>query len=168
MQRGALPHEPRPTPPVPQRHGRVAFLMPGVTASLRATKPELAVEQGDTLGAQLRKRRRELGLHRRDAAALLGADEKSLMWWERNEREPLERFWPGVIQYLGREPWPSPTSLGGNLLAERRRRGLTQVEAAALIGVDDGTYRFWEGGRRTPYHARTQSLLAAFIDVQPD
>lgn len=41
-------------------HSRVAFLMPGVDAALRAPKPEFATPPGDTLGAQLRRRRRSL------------------------------------------------------------------------------------------------------------
>jgi hypothetical protein len=59
--------------------------MPGVEAVLRALKPETVAEQGDTPGAQLRRRRREGGHRRIDAARL---DPKSLLWWERDAREP--------------------------------------------------------------------------------
>jgi hypothetical protein len=109
---------------------RVAFLMPGVEAALRAPKPEFGAEQGDALGAQLRRRRRELGHRRIDAAQVIGTSCKSIMWWEHNERQPLDRSWPAIIAYLGREPWPEPRTLGARLLAERRRRGLFIFEAA--------------------------------------
>jgi DNA-binding XRE family transcriptional regulator len=46
---------------------------------LHAEEPEVAGEQGDTLGAQLRRRRRELGIRQSDAASLMGADPKSVM-----------------------------------------------------------------------------------------
>src|SRR5665213_1642659 len=41
--------------------GRVAFLSPGVVVALKAMKPELIEEGRSTLGAKLRRRRRELG-----------------------------------------------------------------------------------------------------------
>jgi transcriptional regulator with XRE-family HTH domain len=136
--------------------------MPGVTANLRALKPELAAEQGDTLGAQLLRRRRELGLRRVDAAKLLGTNLKSLMWWERNDHEPLERFWPSIIRYLGREPWSPPASIGERLRAERRRRGLSIASAAAMVGVDEGTFGRWERGAWKP-QPRSMPRIALFF-----
>jgi transcriptional regulator with XRE-family HTH domain len=137
--------------------------MPNVDAALRAQRPEFAAPQGDSLGAQLRRRRRELGHRRVDAAQLIGTSCTSLNWWERDEREPLDRFWPAIIRYLGREPWPEPQSLGERLSAERRRRGLAIFEAAQLMGVDEGTWWWWESGQRTPRHLRTKALVAQFL-----
>lgn len=139
--------------------------MPGVTARLRAQKPEIAREDAETLGAQLRQRRREFGHRRIDAARLIGVDPKSLTWWERDEREPLDRSWPALIAYLGRVPWPPPTSLSEQLLAERRRRGLAIFEAAAAAGVDETTFRWWESGRRLPRYPRTKALVARFLSL---
>src|SRR5580658_6941843 len=134
--------------------------MPGVTASFNAQKPELEAENGEKLGAQLLRRRRELRHRRVDAARLIGADPKSLMWWERDEREPVDRFWPAIIGYLGREPWPEPETLGERLMAERRRRGLAIFEAAQVVGVDEGTWWWWESDRRRPRHERTIGLVS--------
>src|SRR5580658_10924801 len=136
--------------------------MPGVTASFNAQKPELEAESGETLGAQLRRRRRELRHRRIDAARLIGADPKSVMWWERNEREPLDRFWPAIIRYLGHEPWQETVTLGEQLRAERRRRGLAIFEVAQLMGVDEGTWCWWESDRRRPSHDRTIGLVSQF------
>jgi len=144
-------------------HSRVAFLMPGVEAALLAPKPELAAEQGETLAAQLLRRRRELGHRRVDAAQFIGTSWKSLMWWERAEREPSVRCWPAIIKYLAREPWPEPQSLGEQLMAERRRRGLFIFEAAALAGVDETTFGSWESGLRSPRYPRTKALVARFL-----
>jgi len=102
------------------------------------------------LGARLRLRRRELGLHREEAAAIIGAGEKSLMWWERNEREPFVHLYPGIIRFLGYEPWSVPTNLCEALLAERRRKGWNLAQAAEALGVDEGTWRRWEVGEWRP------------------
>jgi len=123
----------------------------------------LAAFRGDSLGAQLQRRRRELGHRRVDAAQLIGANCTSLKWWERNEREPLERFWPAIIAYLGHEPWEEPKTLGEQLRAERRRRGLAIFEAAAVMGVDETTFWWWECGRRSPRYPRTKELVATFL-----
>jgi transcriptional regulator with XRE-family HTH domain len=120
-------------------------------------------EQGDTLGAQLRRRRRERGHRRIDAARLIGIDPKSLLWWERDARKPLDPSWPSIIAYLGREPWRRPETLAERLLAERRRRGLSISEAAAIAGVEETTFWWWESGRRLPRYPRTKSLVAGFL-----
>lgn len=44
-------------------------MVPGIRVSLNGLKPELA---GDTVGAQLKRRRRELGLTIKEAAAIIG------------------------------------------------------------------------------------------------
>ncbi|HZL00861.1 MAG TPA: helix-turn-helix transcriptional regulator [Caulobacteraceae bacterium] len=144
-------------------HGCVAFLSPGVAVTLRAGKPELMGEMGATLGARLRRRRRELGLRQTDAAKLLGIDPKSLMWWERDAREPEDHRYPAIIAYLGEEPWPDPSGLGDQLRAERRRRGLSLKEAAHLLGVDEGTFWWWETERRRPRYPRTKALVESFL-----
>ncbi|HZL00859.1 MAG TPA: helix-turn-helix domain-containing protein [Caulobacteraceae bacterium] len=120
-------------------HDRVAFLSPGVLAVLRAAKPEVLRYSGDSLGAQLRRRRRELGIRQCDAARTMGADPKSVWWWERDGRPPLVHMYPAIIAFLGYEPWPEPETLGEALRAERRRRGLAVKQAAPLVGVDEGT-----------------------------
>ena len=40
--------------------------------------------------------------------------------------------------------------LGFDLVAERRRRGITQQELAVLLGADKGTVSRWETGSRLP------------------
>jgi transcriptional regulator with XRE-family HTH domain len=132
--------------------------MPGVSLRLAGTRPDIAAEQGGTLAAQLRRRRRELDLTRAEAAKRIGVSYKTLMWWELGERSPAVHLYPAVIEYLGSEPWPEPTTLAGALLAERRRRGLGVNEAAPMIGVDEGTWLRWERGEWKPT-ARTLPRL---------
>lgn len=143
-------------------HDRVAFLSPGVLAVLRAAKPEVLRYSGDSLGAQLRRRRRELGIRQCDAARTMGADPKSVWWWERDGRPPLVHMYPALIAFLGCEPWPEPETLGEALRAERRRRGLAVKQAAPLVGVDEGTWLRWELGERRP-GARSRKLIGEFL-----
>lgn len=138
--------------------GALHFLSPGVPLHLRAPKPELVREEGASLGAQLRRRRRELGLQCVEAARLIKADPKSLMLWERDERLPFVSAYPAIIQFLEYEPWPEPKTLGEALLAERRRRGIEIRKAAALIGADEGTWRRWERGEWKPTRRTLPSL----------
>ena len=166
MQRGALPHAPRPAPPWPQRHGRVALLLAGVPVTLRGRKPEVRALEGDTLGRQLRRRRRDLNLRRIDVALLLGCDEKSLMYWERDMREPLVSFYPAIIRFLEREPWVKAVTLPEQLKAERRRRGLSIEEAARIVGVDEGTYGRWESGAWKP-QPRSALAINQFLVQAP-
>jgi len=129
---------------------------------LRARRPDFLRLIGDTLGARLARRRRELGLRQVDAAGLLGADAKTVMWWERDERLPFVRAYPAIITFLGEEPWADPASLAEALLAERRRRGIEMRDAARLVGVDEGTWRRWEHAEWKATR-RTVAVLDAFL-----
>ena len=133
---------------------------------MRTKRPAAEVPAPATLGAYLMGRRKELGHRRADAARIMGASWRSLMWWERNEREPLDRSWPAIIAYLGCEPWPEAQTLGERLLAERRRRGLAIFETAALMGIDETTLWWWESGKRLPRYPRTKVIVAAFLSGQ--
>lgn len=129
---------------------------------LTVPTPEYSRLVGDSLGARLRRRRRELGLRRADAAAMIGVDVKTLMWWERDVREPFVHAYPAIVAYLGYEPWAEPTTLAEALLAERRRCGLRIDQAADLIGVDEGTWRRWEHGDWKP-GARAGARIDLFL-----
>ena len=135
--------------------------------SLKALRPDLAVLQGDNLGSRIRRRRRELELDRRAAAAVLGVDEKSLASWERDEWPPTIAIYPSLVRFLGYEPWPQPRTLAEALLAERRRRGLVLKQAAKQIGVDEGTLGSWERGEWKPTRLTAPAISAWLgIDVR--
>ena len=136
--------------PIGHVHLRVALLLSGGRARLHAAKPETIAEQGDTLGAHLTRRRNELALRRIDAAKLLGVHWKTLMWWERDRRQPLDSAYPAIIAFLGYEPWLEPRTLAEALAAERRRRGLNIKQTACTVGVDEGTWVRWERAEWKP------------------
>lgn len=159
-----MPQAPLPPPPMPHRHGRVAFLLPGISRSLAVRRKEAVLEAGASLGRKLQVRRQVLGHRQIDAAAIVGVDPKTWMWWERDEREPYVHQYPAIIRYLSYEPWPTPSSLGELLLAERRRRGVSVATAAELIGVDEGTFGRWERGEWKP-QLRSHQLVAKLLAV---
>lgn len=102
------------------------------------------------MGAQLKRRRAELGLFAKGAAAQIGVCEEALYKWEKGMCEPHAQLYPKVIAFLGYEPWPEPQTLGEKLRAERLRRGLSIKRVAASLKVDEGTFAGWEHRRRRP------------------
>ena len=93
----------------------------------------------------------------------MGVDPKTLMWWERDTHEPTIHHWPNVIAYLGYKPWQEPQTLPEKLAAERRLRGLSIVEAALIMGVDEGTFGRWESGECKPQR-RSLPMIEWFLN----
>ncbi len=114
------------------------------------------------LAAWLRDRRHELGLNLSAAAEQIGVNEWTLMHWENEHHAPMDRFYPALIRFLGREPWPEPKTLGEQLRAERLRRGLSQKQAAAILEVDPQSVRDWEAGK-SPRHRLSGEKVQAFV-----
>lgn len=98
-----------------------------------------------------------------DAAAVVGVDPKTWMWWERDEHAPYVYQYPAIIRYLGYEPWPEAATLGEKLLAQRRRLGLSIRRAAEIAGVDEGTFGRWESGEWKPQR-RSMPTIVAFLN----
>jgi transcriptional regulator with XRE-family HTH domain len=134
---------------------------------LSAVKPECRCEQGDGLGGLLRRRRRELGLTMREAASGLGVRRYTLSLMEQGRQEPADRLYPKLIQFLGCEPWPAPTTFGEHLRAERRRRGLASAPAAGIIGIGPPALRQIEAGEIEP-SATQRAKLAGFLALPAD
>ncbi|MDB5423866.1 MAG: hypothetical protein JWQ29_1282 [Phenylobacterium sp.] len=82
--------------------GPVAFLVFGVPVTLRASKPEFRCEQGDPLPAQLRGRRRGLGLTVAEAAKLVGVSQWTFGIWENGRQQPSVRSRRVIAAFLGR------------------------------------------------------------------
>jgi DNA-binding XRE family transcriptional regulator len=96
------------------------------------------------------RRRHELGLYQKEAAALLRVNQWTLIGWEKGRKDPAIRVWPRVIKFLGYDPHGEPRTLGERLLAVRRRLGVTQEQAAKMASVDEESFRLWELGKRKP------------------
>jgi DNA-binding XRE family transcriptional regulator len=84
--------------------GPVAFLVPGVRVSLRASKPEFRCEQSDRLPTQLRGRRRKLNLSVEEAAAVVGVRRWTFGLWENGQQRPKARYCTAIARFLGHAP----------------------------------------------------------------
>ena len=92
----------------------------------------------------------------------MGVSEWTLMHWEHDRHAPMDRFYPALIRFLGREPWPEPKGLGEQLRAERLRRGLSQKQVATILEVDPQSVRDWEAGK-LPRHRLSRDKVHAFV-----
>jgi transcriptional regulator with XRE-family HTH domain len=80
------------------------------------------LENPESLGDHLRKRRIELALTLKRAAARLGVTDYTVINWEYNRTEPPVTAIPVLVRLLGYAPFP-PTTLAERLLAKRRAVG---------------------------------------------
>lgn len=77
--------------------------------------------------------------------------------WETNKTEPMIRMYPRILSFLGYDPHDPPKTTAEQLLAKRRRLGISRRQMATMFGVDPGTLAEWELGRSEPIgdHALT-------------
>jgi DNA-binding transcriptional regulator YiaG len=112
----------------------------------------------ETLGDHIRKRRLDLGLFQKEVAQQIGVDTTTIYNWERNANSPQVHQLPRVIRFLGYNPHPAAGSLPEKLTAIRRKLGLSQRVMAKRLGIDPGTLRNWENGRRCPSKKLQQNI----------
>lgn len=138
------------------------FCETGVRVILRALKPKEAPIYDEGLAGMLMRRRDDLRLTSKQAAATMGANWWTYMTWESKGREPTCTWYPTIIAFLGYEPWPAPISLPEQLRAARLRRGLSIKAAAQALEVDEGTFGRWESGAWKP-QARSLPVMETFL-----
>ncbi len=141
--------------------------MPFCCLSLKAPKPKPDgyPERPETLGEHIRKRRMDLGLLQKEAAARLGIDDATLWNWEHDKGSPAVRHWPALLAFLGYDPHPESQTLAEKLIATRRRRGLSQRKLARQLGLDESTVSRLEAGDRP--RRKTLAALQALGLLQP-
>ena len=142
-------------------HRRFAFL-PFCKITLKAPKPRDYPSDPKTLGEHLKKRRHELGLFQKDVALRLRVNEWTFHNWETDKTEPVISMFPRTIDFLGYYPYPTPQTIGEQLLSCRRRLGLSRARLAETIGIDEGTVLRMERGQRYP-RGRCGSRIRDFL-----
>ena len=150
----------------PHLQGFVAFL-PFLKITRRAPKPGPFPAGPKTLGQHPKQRRLELGLLQREAAARLGVSEWTVINWETGLRQPRVTYCARIIEFLGFDPLaPAP---GDEVSLSRRRRslGLSRRALAGLVGVDEGTLRDLDLGRRRSTCA-TRAKVERFLGRRAD
>lgn len=136
----------------------------GVPVTLKSLRKKDYSEHPKTLGEHLKKRRRELGLLQREAAARMGILTDTYLNWEKGHTEPAPSQFRPVVAFLGFDPSPPPKTLAERLEAKRRATGVTFGQVAKYLGWDEGTLtRYLNGTWRIPAirRAALEVLLSA-------
>ena len=69
---------------------------------------------------------------------------------------------PGILRFLGYDPYPVPQTLPERMLAKRRAHGWSIADAAKRLGVDEGTWGTWERTGQIKW-ARYRAILETFL-----
>lgn len=120
------------------------------------------LEDCQTMGDHLKRKRLLLGLRQIDVAGILGIGPWTLANWETGKAEPLVRYYPAIADFLGYCPYERAESLGERVALHRRYRGLSQRDLAKKIGVDPASIARWEAGERIPGERKRQKLWQSF------
>ena len=64
--------------------------------------------------------------------------------WENDLNEPMIRFMPRIIEWLGYDPHPPPKNSSEWLMAVRRNLGLSRKGLAKTLGADEASVHRWE------------------------
>jgi transcriptional regulator with XRE-family HTH domain len=118
--------------------------LPCLPVALKALKPKESDFEPRSLGEHVRKRRGELRSSQKAMAERLGVSWSTVLNWETGRTEPLIESIAAIIEFLGYDPFPKPTSHSEQLAALRRVKGWTVKEAARQLGIDSGTWSRWE------------------------
>jgi len=96
-----------------------AFL-PGVPLTHKALRPKDYSQEPQTLGEHLKKRRKELGLLQREAAARMGVSTETVVNWENDKTRPVPAQFRPLIAFLGYDPCPPSRTLAERVAAKQR------------------------------------------------
>ena len=114
--------------------------MPFCSITLTAQKPTKLPTVLHTLGDHIKKRRLELGLCQAQVGEILRTAECTIVNWEKHWTEPQLHLIPGILEFLGYDPFPSgANNLGEKLLQYRKSNGTSQRELARRTGIDPAT-----------------------------
>jgi transcriptional regulator with XRE-family HTH domain len=107
--------------------------------TLKALRAKDYLENPQTLGQHLKKRRKELRLLQREAAAQMGIGTDTYANWENDKTKPVAAQFRPAVKFLGYDPTPAPDTLSERLTAKRRQPGVTFAQVARYLQWDPGT-----------------------------
>lgn len=116
-----------------------------------------------TLGEHIKRARVLRGLSQPKVATFIGVDTATVLNWEKNRTTPPVTTIPAILRFLEYDPFPKPETLGERMFALRRRKGWSIKEAAKSLGVDEGTWGYWERTGRVKW-PRCRALVEAFLN----
>ncbi len=132
--------------------------------TFKALRPKDYSENPHTLGAHLKKRRRELGLLQREAAERMDILTETFANWEKDKTEPVAAQFRPVVTFLGYDPFPQPITLAERMDTKRRALGVTLEQVSKYLGWDpDSLTCYLDGGWRLP--AERAVVLERFLNL---
>lgn len=137
----------------------------GVPLTVNALKLKDYAEEPRSLGEHLKRRRRELGLLQREAAAQMGVTVDTLIGWEKNRSKPVASQFNRLISFLDYDPSPEPKTLAGRVEAKQRRLGTSLAQIARYLRWDPGTLRRYLNGTWRISPGR-RDVLEAFLAAE--
>ena len=81
-------------------------------------------EHPQTIAEHIKRRRCELGISQLELAKRLDACVYTVITWECHDCQPSFALWPGLMDFLGYDPYGEPKTLGECLSWLRRPNGL--------------------------------------------
>ena len=118
------------------------------------------------LGNHIRNKRLQMRLSQTKVAEMLGVEQMSISYWERDKAEPQTGHLPKIVQFLGYDPRPEETETFGSRLQQARLlKGLDSMELAAQIGVSSKAILRWESNVNKPRPTKLEKLNRALSMV---
>ena len=108
-----------------------------------------------TIAGHLKAKRLELHLFQSDMVRQVGVEKTSVQNWERGIYQPVPRYYPAIIRFLGYVPFKHDGSIGGKTRWLRMCAGWNQEELAAAVGCNEVTVWRWETNQ--PFEKRRWS-----------
>jgi DNA-binding XRE family transcriptional regulator len=127
---------------LPFSHGSIVAPKPPHPNRWKCTQS--ASTDPKTVGEHLKARRLAVHRFQSDVAKELGAEKTSLQNWERGIYEPIPRFYPAIIRFLGYVPFAHDGTFGGQTRWLRLCAGWTREEFAAVVPCRECTIWRWE------------------------
>lgn len=88
--------------------------------------PSNAIDNPQSIGEHVKKRRLQLRLLQADVAKICGVCEDSITGWENGRSQPQIRYYPKIIQFLEYCPFANNnTTLGNKIRTYRFENGLS-------------------------------------------
>jgi DNA-binding XRE family transcriptional regulator len=105
----------------------------------------------------------DLRLLQKDVAQIIGITEESIMHWETERYPPQLQFYPGIIKFLGFNPFKvAGKTLAVRIKNYRLKNGLSHKKMGALLGVDAATISTWETDKHAPQGNNLLQLKTLF------
>ena len=92
-------------------------------------------------------------------AKILNVAEDTITYWENGRAQPMVHCYPGIINFLGYNPFEVKVNrFGGMVKNYRLKHGLSLKKLGKKFGVDASTVGAWESGKSEP-HLKTKEQV---------